>query len=99
MKRRNSLDEIDRSILRILSGYEQLTALQLWYELGEDDVVKERVTEEEVSSRLDSLMKKGFVETVKEEGVDGDSGYIGYRIKMSTDVAGSEENGRGKAKP
>jgi len=99
MKRRNSLDEIDRSILRILSGYEQLTALQLWYELGEDDVLNERLTEEEVLNRLESLAKKGFVEIVKEEGLDGDSGHMGYRIKTSADSPGSEENGRGKAKP
>ena len=69
MKALNSLDEVDRGILRILSGYEQMACLELWYELGEDDALKERVTEAEVGARWEPLRKKGFVERVKEAGV------------------------------
>jgi DNA-binding Lrp family transcriptional regulator len=81
MEGSNSLDEIDQSILRILSSYEQLTPLQLWYELGEDDTVKERVTEAGVRARLESLRKKGLVERVTEVGVDDASTPLIYRIK------------------
>jgi DNA-binding Lrp family transcriptional regulator len=68
MQTDNSLDTVDQNLLRILSVYEQLTLLQLWYELGEDDAVKERVSEEEVRNRLESLETRGHVEkTVSEE--------------------------------
>ena len=79
----NSLDSVDQSILRILSVYEQLTPLQLWYELGENDAVKETVTEEEILNRLESLREKGFVERVTEAGVDGDPAPVIYRVKTS----------------
>ncbi|NIM45028.1 MAG: hypothetical protein GTN80_04230 [Nitrososphaeria archaeon] len=72
---------MDESILRVLSRYEYLTPLQLWYEVGEDDAVKETVTEEEILSRLESLRKKGLVERVTEAGVDGDSAPLTYRVK------------------
>ena len=83
MKARNSLDEVDRGILRILSGYEQMACLELWYELGEEDTVKQGVTEAEVRARLESLRKQGFVERVKEAGVDGESRRPIYRITRS----------------
>jgi len=81
METPKSLDAIDQSILRILSVYEQLTPLQLWYEFGEDDTVKERVTEGEILSRLESLTARGFVERLTSEGVDGNSAAAIYRIK------------------
>jgi DNA-binding response OmpR family regulator len=63
-----SLDKIDQELLRILSLYGELTALQLWFEVGEDDAVKERVSEEEVRNRLESLKARGHVEkTVSQE--------------------------------
>jgi len=70
MKGHNRLDPIDRNILRILSLYEDLDLLQLWYELGESDATGEVVTREEVLSRLKSLRSRGFVERV-EEGEGG----------------------------
>ena len=83
METDSGLDPIDQSILRILSSYEEMTPLELWYELGEDDTVKERVIEAEVRARLESLRKKGFVERVKEAGVDGESRRPIYRIPRS----------------
>lgn len=83
MKGRNLLDEVDKSILRILSDYEQLTPLQVWYELGEDDAVKERTSEEEILTRLESLRKKGFVESVTEVATDDASSSLTYRVKRS----------------
>jgi hypothetical protein len=55
------MDEIDRIILRKLSLYESLAPLELWYEIGEDHVLEEAVTREEISSRLESLRAQGLV--------------------------------------
>lgn len=65
MEGRNRIDAIDRIILHKLSLYQSLDLVELWYELGEDDALKERVTREELSSRLESLMVQGLVEQVK----------------------------------
>ena len=81
MEARRSLDTIDQSILRILSAYGQMAPLELWYELGENDAVKERVTEGEILSRLESLTARGFVERVTSPGVDGDPAAAIYRVK------------------
>ncbi|MFX0197786.1 MAG: hypothetical protein ACFFCW_16825 [Candidatus Hodarchaeota archaeon] len=62
----NSLDPIDRNILRILSLYETLDLLQLWYELGESDGAADRMTQEEVLDRLKFLRSQGFVEPIME---------------------------------
>jgi hypothetical protein len=45
---RTRKDAIDRIILGKLSLYENLAPLELWYEVGEHDVLKESVTEEEI---------------------------------------------------
>ena len=78
MKRRTTLDAVDQSILRILSKYEHLTPLQVWYEMGEDDAVREAMTEEEITSRLESLRGKGLVERVTPAGSAPDTLF--YRI-------------------
>jgi DNA-binding Lrp family transcriptional regulator len=65
MEGHNSLDPIDRNILRILSLYEALDLLQLWYELGESDGAADRMTREEVLERLESLSSRGFVKPIK----------------------------------
>ena len=63
------MDEIDRIILRKLSLYESSAPLELWYEIGEDHVLEEAVTREEISSRLESLRAQGLVERLtKAEG-------------------------------
>lgn len=74
------MNSIDEKILKVLSLYDHLTPLQLWYELGEDDLVEEKLTEGEILDRLESLRARGFVETVKWAQVGGRSGYLGYRL-------------------
>ncbi len=66
MEGRNPLDLIDRTILRVLSLYEDLDLLQLWYELGESDKSVAHMTEEDILERLKSLKSQGLVETIKE---------------------------------
>jgi len=66
MEERNPLDTIDRTILRVLSLYEDLDLLQLWYELGESDKSVAHMTKEEILERLKSLKSQGFVEPIKE---------------------------------
>jgi len=66
MEGRNPLDPIDRTILRVLSLYEDLDLLQLWYELGESDKSAEHMTQEEVLRSLESLRSRGFVEPIKQ---------------------------------
>ena len=69
MEGHNNLDPIDRLILRILSQYDDLDLLQLWYELGECNGSVEHMTQEEVLSSLESLRSRGFVQPVgKSEG-------------------------------
>ena len=66
MEKFNHLEAIDRKILEIISHYGNLNLLDLWYELGECDDVKEiPVTEEEVVSRLRFLQNQGVVECAK----------------------------------
>jgi len=62
----NTLDSIDRNILRVLSLYEELDVLQLWYELGESDRSVERMTREELLERLKFLGAEGFVKPTGE---------------------------------
>lgn len=64
MGRGEPLDNVDQSILRILSLYQGMDVLQLWYEMGENDTVKESLTEEEVLTRLRSLQERGWVDCV-----------------------------------
>jgi len=65
------MDTIDQIILHKLSLYESLAPLELWYEIGEDDILEETVTKEEISSRLKSLKAQGLVEHLMEaeEGI------------------------------
>jgi DNA-binding Lrp family transcriptional regulator len=91
MARRTTVDQIDKNILRILSTYEQLTALELWYEVGEDDSVKVNVTEQEIKRRLESLKTRGFVERIKKKGAQDEAAYLGYRVKP-TRTSGSKES-------
>ena len=65
MEGRNPLDPIDRTILRVLSLYEDLDLLQLWYELGESDKSMAHITKEEILERLKSLKSQGFVEPIE----------------------------------
>ena len=65
MKDKQKLDAIDQSILDIISLYESLEFLELWYEIGEDDVLKKQLTtREELSRRLEFLVSKGHVEPI-----------------------------------
>jgi hypothetical protein len=68
METRDKMDVIDRIILGKLSLYESLAPLELWYEIGEDHVLGETVTKEEISSRLETLRAQGLVERLEAEG-------------------------------
>lgn len=76
-------DSIDRIILSKLSLHESLDLLELWYEVGEDDVFKESVTEEEISSRLESLKAHGLV--VRSKGTEGDIRWALKKEKVGDD--------------
>ena len=65
MKGNQSLGEADRNILNIISLYGSLEFLELWYEIGEDDALKEHLlTKEELLMRLEFLMAQGYVEGI-----------------------------------
>ena len=66
MEGNDYLDSVDRHILCILSLYEALELLQLWYEIGESNGLVERMTQEELSRSLESLRARGFVENIGE---------------------------------
>lgn len=80
----DGLDTTDREILRVLSLYAGLDALQLWYELGESDGRVDRITREEILERLEVLGSKGFVEKVIEPGTG--SGPVRYRVLTPLDM-------------
>ena len=89
MQTHNSLDKFDQNLLRILSVYDQLTPLQLWFEIGEDDAVKETVSEEEIRKRLESLEGRGYVE--KAQDPETESAPPNYRVRTGGDTGGSDE--------
>jgi len=65
MKENQSLGEIDRNILDIISHYGSLEFIELWYEIGEDDALKKhQMTKEELLMRLEFLETQGFVEHI-----------------------------------
>jgi len=77
MKSANKLDPIDRRIIEILSHYEELGVLELWYELGETDRMPDRITREELSARLESLSTQGLVVQVEDP-----KGPTNWRLKQ-----------------
>ena len=96
MQTANSLGLLDQSLLRILSVYEQLTPLQVWFELGEDDAAKEAVSEKEIRRRLESLAARGYVEKVVSQGAKADTAPLVYRIKTRGDTTGDGGGGAGE---
>ncbi len=65
MKGNQSLGEVDRNILNIISLYGSLEFLELWYEIGEDDALKEHpMTKKELSMRMEFLVAQGYVERI-----------------------------------
>ena len=65
MKGNKNLGEVDRNILDIISLYGSLEFLELWYEIGEDDALKEHpMTQEELLMRLEFLLAQGYVERI-----------------------------------
>jgi len=65
MKKYQNIDIIDQTILEILSHYEGITCLDLWYEAGElDSQERHPVTKMEILRRLESLSKHGYVECI-----------------------------------
>ena len=63
MGKAKDLGAIDQEILRVLSLYEQLSISELWFEIGEARVLGP-MTKEQVSSRLESLKGRGFVNRI-----------------------------------
>jgi excisionase family DNA binding protein len=84
------LSPVDQSILRILSLYEHLTLLQLWYEIGENHALGGRLTEKEIERRLQSLTRRGFVENIG----DGNSETPKYRLRMRDGLDEAEIGGQ-----
>ena len=63
MGKAKALDAIDQEILRVLSLYKQLSLSELWFEIGEARVIGP-MTKEQISSRLESLKGRGFVDRI-----------------------------------
>ena len=80
MKGGYGVDTVDQAIVRVLSLYDHLTPLQVWFEMGESDLIKVRLTEAEVVDRLESLRAGGFVETIARVQAGGHPTYLDYRV-------------------
>ena len=78
MGKAKSLDAVNQEILRVLSLYQQLSLLELWFEIGEARVLGP-MTKRQISSRLESLMAQGFVERFP-----FDDGAIRWALKGSS---------------
>ena len=63
MGKSKALDVIDQEIFRVLLLYEQLSLSELWFEIGEARVLGP-MTKEQISSRLESLKRRGFVDRI-----------------------------------
>jgi excisionase family DNA binding protein len=85
------LHVIDWDILRILSLYKGLTPLQIWYEVGDAEVIKTGVTQKELKDRLESLVARGLVERIGKTSAGGDLPSHIYRLKTSDAVSMGEE--------
>jgi DNA-binding Lrp family transcriptional regulator len=81
------LDKTDRNILRIFSLHKTLTALCLWYELGEDPAVVRRLSNEELLNRLESLEARGLLDRLTDPvTVRNDPALMIFRIKAGVNV-------------
>jgi hypothetical protein len=85
------LDKIDRSILRILATYEQLTPLQIWHEFGHAGAV--RPSPEEIVARLEGLTEQGLIERVTGTPVLGHPRLSIYRRKDGIGTLGEAAPG------
>jgi len=64
------LVKIDNIILDVISHFGTISLMDLWYELGESDDLKEKpVTEDEILSRLEFLAARGLVKSEGDEWV------------------------------
>jgi hypothetical protein len=64
------LVKIDNIILDVISHFGTISLMDLWYELGESDDLKEKpVTEDEILSRLEYLAARGLVKSEGDEWV------------------------------
>lgn len=80
----DGLDSRDRDILHVLSLYESLDSLQLWYELVESNGRLEHMTGGELSDRLESLGSRGLVERIaRSSEVDLGPEYWAYRLRKN----------------
>ena len=62
--------KIDNIILDVISHFGTISLMDLWYELGESDDLKEKpVTEDEILSRLEYLAARGLVKSEGDEWV------------------------------
>ena len=91
-----SLDPIGQGILHILSRYESLDFLELWYEIGEDDGLKGQVSKEALLNRLESLAARGYVERVVSQGTKSGSAPLIYRIRTRGDATQDGQGGPGE---
>jgi len=70
MKRYQSLEEVDRQILDIISHYGSLVFQDLWWEIGKEDTLKEQMpTREKAQIKLEFLEAQGFVKRIEPEGI------------------------------
>ncbi len=66
MEGSNRLDLIDQNILQILSRYESMDLIELWYEIGED-IEGVSISKDEVLDSLEYLSSQGFVKCLRKD--------------------------------
>lgn len=70
MKRYQSLDEVDRQILNIISHYGSLVIQDLWWEISRQNNLNEQIpTKEKAQTKLEFLEVQGFVKRIEPEGI------------------------------
>jgi len=63
MTKSNFLQEVDlkRIILQIITDYQALTTIEIWYELGEDDRFDVDITHTELTGVVSELEKQNII--------------------------------------
>jgi hypothetical protein len=60
-------DNIGEVILKIIGDHHPISAIDIWYELGEDDQIEDGITYEEVNEILLQLERQKVIVRVEDE--------------------------------
>jgi hypothetical protein len=60
-------DDLQEAILQILTSYQEIRAIDIWFELGEDERFRSAVSRSEVNEALSQLEGRKLIRMGKDE--------------------------------